>query len=355
MFKEHGREIPILIGGAPVNDRHAAYVAMHGQDDAEQIFNNVFYCESGMEGVNIMNTLVDAKARTAFLMQNKIKLAGNYRKAKGIEDTKQKLLATLSHRKVNFKDHEPPREGFGVHRVEFKLHNLSQSIDTKSLYSLNWEFGKQSSWLQKGVTLERLKQLEHEWMEKAEANHWIIPSARFALLPAQSDGNEVIIYDPANKEKELGRILFNECIGKGQKDKFCVAQYFYPKSSGHMDVIGLQITTAGKGMLKALEEFKSRHDSESAMFLQGLSDRVAEDLAEYIHQLLRQRAGLKKEKNGQRYSPGYPALENLDNNEIIYNILQAGDMGIELTGACQFDPPSTTAAVVCFHRDAGYT
>ena len=299
--------------------------------------------------------LVNQKGRQSLLAGNKAKLAASYQRAKGLEDAKQKLLATLARRKISFKDHEPPRDGFGVHRVEFKLHNLSESLDRKSLYSLNWKFGKQSSWIQHGITLERLKQLEHEWMEKAEAHQWIVPAARFALLPAQSDGDEVIIYDPANKEKELGRIGFTVSVGKGQKDKFSVAQYFYPKSSGYMDVIGLQIATAGQGMLKAVEEFKAKNDSESILYLQGLSDRVAEDLAAYIHQLLRQRAGLKNEKYGQRYSPGYPALEDLSNNKTIYNILQAADLRITLTGANQFDPPSTTAAVVCFHREAGYT
>lgn len=355
MVKEQNYDIPLLIGGAPVNDRHAGYVAMHGQDDLDQVLDNVFYCDSGMEGVNVMNALVDKRGRRSLLERNKDKLIADYRRAKGLQDAKQKLLAGLAWRKINFKDHEPPRNGFGVHRVEFKLHNLSEALDSKSLYSLNWKFGKQSSWKQHGITPERLKQLEQEWMEKAEANHWIVPAARFALLPAQSDGDEVVIYDPADTEKELGRIGFTVNIGKGQKDKFSVAQYFYPKSSKYMDVIGLQITTAGRGMLKAIEEFKSKNDSESALYLQGLSDRVAEDLAEYIHQLLRQRAGLKKEKHGQRYSPGYPALENLENNQTIYKILQAADLGVTLTGANQFDPTSTTAAVVCFHRDAGYT
>ena len=88
--------------------------------------------------------------------------------------------------------------------------------------------------------------------------------------------------------------------------------------------------------------------------LQGLGDRVAEDLAEYVHQLLRQQTGRGKSRDGQRYSPGYPALEDLVNNQTIYRILHPQDLGITLTEANEFDPPSTTAAVVCFHPDAGY-
>ena len=67
------------------------------------------------------------------------------------------------------------------------------------------------------------------------------------------------------------------------------------------------------------------------------------------------RSGKKKEKQGQRYSPGYGALADMSNNRVIWEVLNAGDLGITLTDANEFDPPSTTAAVVCFHRDAGYS
>ncbi len=166
----------------------------------------------------------------------------------------------------------------------------------------------------------------------------------------------MIIYDPENLERELGRITWTVNIGKsrgGKQDKFTVAQYFHPKDSGIMDVIGLQITTAGSTLEKAINTFKTENDSESALYLQGLGDRIAEDFAEYVHGLLRQRTGTK-DRAGERYSPGYPALEDLINNKVIYDILQCEDLGITLTDANEFDPPSTTAAVVCFHPDAGY-
>ena len=87
----------------------------------------------------------------------------------------------------------------------------------------------------------------------------------------------------------------------------------------------------------------------------ALSDRVAEDMAEYIHQLLRKRGGYKKENQGQRYSPGYSALTSLNGNHIIWSALGAEDLGITLTEANEFFPPSSTAAVICFHKDAGYS
>ncbi len=355
MLAERATSLPILIGGAPVNNRHAGYVAMHGQSETEKILDNVFYCESGMDGVNTMNVLQDKAARGAYMQANRERLLREYQRAKGLKEAQDELLKTLPRRNVSFKNHEVPGNGFGVHKVEFKLSKLSPNIDTKSLYSLNWKYGKKSSWKQKGVTLEQLKALEKEWMEKAGRNGWIQPKARFALLPAQSEGDDVVIFDPRDVKKEIARLHFTLCVGKGGKDTFSVAQYFHPKSSGRLDAIGLQITTAGTEVEKVIADFKNQQDSESALYLQGLCDRVTEDLAEYIHRLLRERAGHKKEKNGQRYSPGYPAIVDLINNKIIWEVLEAEDIGVRLTGSNEFDPPSTTAAAVCFHRDAGYS
>jgi len=355
MLKTQAYAIPVLIGGAPVNDRHAAYVAMHGQDDQKEILGSVFYCQSGMDGVNAMSSIMDKDNWEDICNKNKEKLALQYRKAKGLEESREKLFASLKRRKVSLKKHNVASTGYGIHKVEFRLGNLDSNIDTKSLYSLNWKYGKKSSWGKKGIKLEELEKLKSHWIEQAGENQWITPRAKLALLPAQAEGDDLIIYSPDQQGKIIGRINFTVCIGKGQKDKFSVAQYFHSKSSGIMDCVGLQITTAGTELEKAVTRFKDGGDSESALFLQGLGDRVAEDLAEYIHQLLRKRSDLKKEQSGQRYSPGYPAVEDLIGNKVIFDILGAQDLGISLTGSNEFDPASTTAAIICFHKDAGYS
>jgi len=326
---------------------------MWGQDDYDQIRDNIFYCESAMDGVNVMNAIQDPSTFPETLKENRQRLLSEYQRAKGIETERDELLEKLKYRRVSFKKYEPPVEKFGIQRVEFKLAKIR--LDTKSLFSLNWKFGKQSSWKQKGVELENLKRLKHEWIKKADVNRWIVPRAVFGLFPVQSEGDELIIYDPEQRGKELTRIRFTVCLGKGRRDKFLVSQYYHSRESGIMDVAGFAITSAGEEVDAAITRFKEEFDSESAMYLQGLSDRTAEDLMEYIHSLLRQRAGYKKGKPGQRYSPGYPALEELKNNRVIHEILNGGDIGVSLTDANQFTPPSATACIVSFHPDSSYT
>ena len=105
-------------------------------------------------------------------------------------------------------------EFFQQKKILQKLQKLESSIDNKSLFSLNWKFGKQSSWKDKSIDLGQLKQLKKEWIEKAESNSWITPKARFILLPAQSEGDEVILYHPEDTEKELKVNISNNEVDK---------------------------------------------------------------------------------------------------------------------------------------------
>ena len=171
MLKEQNYNLPLLIGGAPVSHRHAGYVAMWGQEDRDQIRDNIFYCESAMDGVNAMNAIKDVSALPGLLKENRQRLLNEYQRAKGLEAERDELLEKLKRRRVSFKYYERPADNFGVQRVEFKLGKIH--LDAKSLFSLNWKYGKQSSWKQKGVKLEDLKKLEREWIEKADENRWI--------------------------------------------------------------------------------------------------------------------------------------------------------------------------------------
>jgi len=99
---------------------------------------------------------------------------------------------------------------------------------------------------------------------------------------------------------------------------------------------------------------KNKDDFESALFLQGLSDRIAEDMADCLHGLLREAAGVAADC-GQRWSPGYPGMKDVMQNALIFEALDAGAaLGVEVTDAGEFRPTGTTAAAVSFHPDARY-
>jgi 5-methyltetrahydrofolate--homocysteine methyltransferase len=149
---------------------------------------------------------------------------------------------------------------------------------------------------------------------------------------------------------------FAVVVGGGRKDTVCAAQYFRPKDSGIMDVVGLQISTGGAQVEDELRRLKAAGDSEASLYLQGLSDRVAEDMADHLHAFLREMMGFKDQKVGTRWSPGYPAMPNTENNRRILELLDAPrHIGVRITEAGEFAPTGSTAAVVCFHPEARYT
>jgi 5-methyltetrahydrofolate--homocysteine methyltransferase len=356
MMQEQGLDIPVLIGGAPVSDRHAAFVAMAGKEDHADMRGDVFYCRTAMDGVNIMNTLRSGNDLSSIMEHNRHKLLKKLERAEARAAEEEKLLATLPRRVVSFDGHALPAEPrFAQKRVEYTLSEFADHIDKKTLFSLNWRFGSHTSRAKAGESEAHLEALFTEWVARATKLGYVKPQGVCGIYPCQADDDVVIVYDPDDLSKILMRLDFTVVLGGEHEDKFSAAQYFQPIGSGQYDAIGLQITTSGPQVDEFLAELKASGDSESTLFLQGLSDRIAEDMAEHLHQLQRQMLGLPKDC-GQRWSPGYPGMRNITLNAAIHHQLDAAMLlGVQLTDANEFSPTGTTAAVVSYHKDARYS
>ena len=356
MLKERGLDLPLLIGGAPVSTRHAASVAMWGQDDFEQMNERVFYCQSGMDGVNIMNILVDHEKRDALIRDNAAKLKKFYRLAKEQAERAARENATLPLRQVDpWERGRPARFAeavFGPVTYSLTLTELKEFFDLRTLYGLNWDFGGGKQWAQKGMDKAKLDALRDEWVTRSETEGWIKPASRIAVFPCQADGFEAVLFDPADTSKEVGRLLFNEVFS--QTDKWHGTQYLLPLGSKEFDLLGLQISTGGRRVEERINQFRNEGDLEACFLLQGLSDRTAEDMAEQAHAEIRRRLKLEP-KQGVRYSPGYPAMTSMAGNAVIHRLLKAEELGIAMTDADEFAPTSTTAAVCFFHPKASYS
>lgn len=355
LMEEQGLgHLPLLIGGAPVSPRHAGYVAMAGGDDPQTMRDNVFYCASAMDGVNILNQLSGQGDRAEILAANRAHLAKQFARAEKAEAERQHLLETLPRREI------PPAPGErdltkarAPKRVEVDAEEVLKRIDRKTLYGLNWKFGGEKSWAKKGTSRQELDQLLETWLRRAFDEGWIQPQGVSAILPCCARGDQVLVFSPEESSDPQAEIDFDVVLGRDKQDKFSAAQYFRPGDAGATDLIGFQLTTVGPQLEAAIASFKAEGDSESAHLLQGLGDRIAEDLADYFHDQLRQELGVS-EKHGTRYSPGYPALRDMQVNASLAEILEAEALGVRLTEAHEFAPTSTTAAVVCFHPEAGY-
>ena len=354
MMEEQGLDLPLLIGGAPVSTRHAAQVAMAGHEDPERMRSDVFYCRTAMDGVNVMNTLQSAADLTPFLEKNKTKLLNRLERAQQRESEEEALMASLPRRVVRFDGHHPadtPR--FRNRRIDMDLRDFASHLDKRTLFTLNWRFGGAQAQARAGHSAEELEQLFGHWVTRASEEGWIRPQGVAGLFPCRAEGDELVLYHPENPESAIARIAFTAVIGGERKDIVSGAQYFL--AEGGPDVVGLQLTTAGPQIDAVLETLRKENDSESSLFLQGLSDRVAEDMADYVHARMREWLGVDPAA-GTRWSPGYPGMRDTAMNKVILEALDATALaGIAVTEAGEFSPTGTTAAVVSFHPDAKYT
>ncbi len=346
MMRERGIGIPLLIGGAPVNLRHASAVAMAGARGPEEIKENLFYCASAMDGVNIMEGLLSER-KDALIAENRERLL----KAGALSGTRELRrradLAVLPVRSVDLSRYRSPQLAGGVEEAVIPLGEIP--IDLPSLYGVNWKMGAKGTG---GFSEEERKALGTEWLLRSEENGWVAPVGYTGVFYCNSDGDDLIVYDSEEGEEEIARFSFQPFVGGEKEDLISVARYFLPVGSGERDRVGLQLSTAGTGYIGGVEGFKEEKDLESAHLLQGLADRTAEDLAGLLHERLVERAGLPR-GTGARFSPGYPGL-SVAHNDLIHRLLGAERSGVELTEGSEFFPTSTTAALVCFHPLCAY-
>ncbi len=346
MAEEGMNDLPVLVGGAPVSNRHAAFVAMAGQEDESQMRDNIFYCPSAMDGVNVMNSLMEESRKGEFLAKNKENLTQALHQGQRRAAAQEKLLRELPTRKVEVAEPATPKDK-QIHEILLTLREFRPRLQEKQLFALNWKFGGAGSWGKKGESLQSLLGKLDQWVERIDKEGWFAPSAVWRVMDCKPEKEHLILLEEG---KEVGRLRFNPIIGQGQKDQFQFNQFFNPAG----DVVGLQLSTAGPEVDQAIMELKD-HDQEAAWIVQGLSDRVAEDMAAYAQEVMQAEGFAHFQEAALRCSPGYPALREMANNSTIFHLLSAGDrLRIRLTTAHEFEPTGSTGAIVAFHPKASF-
>jgi 5-methyltetrahydrofolate--homocysteine methyltransferase len=247
---------------------------------------------------------------------------------------------------------DPPTPPFwGVQEMSgYTLADVWPHLDHKTLFRLHWggKGVKDEAWekLQNEDFFPRLKEMQAD----AEANGWLQPSVRYGFFPANSENNDLIIFDPEEQDREIARFTFPR---QPARDRLCLADYFLPVTDGRKDVVAFQVVTMGSAATARTEETQARGDYSDSYFSHGLSVSSAEALAEMTHQRVREMLGIGPE-TGKRYSWGYPSCPDLEQHVIVDQLLDLNAIGVNLTDGFQFDPEQTTAAIVIPHPDAKY-
>ncbi|HEX5973153.1 MAG TPA: methionine synthase [Gemmatimonadaceae bacterium] len=352
---KRGIRIPVLIGGAAINrrfGRRAMFV------DGERAYESgVFYCKDAFEGLETMDALQDSPAKrkelTAKLMEDARKdvfLRTNVGKdVKRGSDAGEKSDVT--------QDHPIPAAPFWGTRVleDIPLEEVFDVLDLDELYRLQWggrgsgpEFDK----MVREVFQPTLERLKGEVREEG----WIKPRAVYGYFPAQSAGNELVVYDPAayatdGTLTEVSRFHFPRQEGR---ERLCIADYFRPSSGGEVDVVALQVVTVGDEATRRFEALQGAGEYTEAFYSHGLSVEAAEAVAEWMHRRVKAELGLPASR-GKRYSWGYGACPDLEDHQQVFKLLPAAEaLGMDMTSAFQLMPEQSTAAIVVHHPQAKY-
>ncbi len=350
---KRGLQFPVLVGGAAINKQYGQRITFVGEEEPYDA--GVFYCKDAFEGLETMDRLSDPVQRADFLHRTLAEAAAARQK----KQTGRVALAELGKASMNGdnvrsavqRDVPVPTPPFWGPRStsRIRLDDVLECTDRNTLYRLQW--GAKNA---KGEEWAKLKAefdgLVRELMAEAKRDGWLEPQVVYGYFPVQSSGYDLIVYDPADRSKELTRFVFPR---QPERERLCLSDYFRDVASGEYDVAAFQIVTMGTKVDELTAELQQQGDYSRSYYIHGLGVSLAEGLAEYTNRIIRQGLGLGPER-GKRFSWGYPACPDLEEHEKLFQILPAHEISMQLTDAFQLIPEQSTAAIVIHHPEAKY-
>ena len=346
-----GLKFPVLIGGAAINRRFGRRI-LFLEDGGEPYPHGVFYCKDAFEGLEVMDKLVDDAQRSTFLDQIVAEAYTELGKAAPSRPTVAKRRSTL---KPAPDIPKPPFWGTRtIDRMSTEI--VLEYIHKPELFRLSWgaKNAQGEEWVKLSAEFEaRLAKMKRE----AIRNRWLYPQAVYGYFPANSSGDDLLIYDPqryaeSGERVEIARFSFPR---QDDGEFLCISDYYLPVEADQADVCALQIVTVGEVATQHFEALQNDDQYSEAYYFHGLAVQAAEATAVYVNNHIRRELGIP-EKRGKRYSWGYPACPELADHQTVLRLLPeaAEKIGMQLTSAYQWVPEQSTAAIFAHHPSAKY-
>jgi 5-methyltetrahydrofolate--homocysteine methyltransferase len=345
-------DFPVLIGGAAINRDFGRRILYPGGKESDEIYEpGVFYCKDAFVGLDTMDELVDAQRRAALV--ERIRREAEDLRAKGEKVDTGPPTTDDSVRSAARTDVAIPEPPFwGVREIEVDLDDVYPHLDRHVLFKLHWggRGKKGEEWRQivEGHDGEEgfAPKLERMWREQ----DYLRPRARLGYFPVAADGNELVVFDPEDHDREIERLVFPR---QPRHDRICLADFFRPLDSGERDVVALQGVTVGPEVTERIEQLEREGEFAEQLFTHGLGVQAAEGLAEWLHSEVRSELEIAQDQ-GRRYSWGYPACPDQSEHEKVWRLLDLGEIGMSLSDGYAVMPEQSTVAIVAHHPQAVY-
>ena len=239
-----------------------------------------------------------------------------------------------------------------MREIPVDLGEVFPYLDRHVLFKLHWggKGVKGEAWRQlvEGTDEDEgfAHRLERMWREQ----DYLHPRARLGYFPCNAEGNELVVFDPEDPERELERLVFPR---QPRHDRICLADFYRPLESGERDVVALQGVTVGPEVTELIERLEREGEFAEQLFVHGLGVQTAEGLAEWLHSRVRDGLGIDSAQ-GRRYSWGYPACPDQSEHEKVWRLLDLERIGMTLSGGYAVMPEQSTVAIVAHHPQAVY-
>ena len=343
---------PIVLGGAALT---RSYVE---QDLSEQFPGTVRYAKDAFEGLKLMDLLMGIKKGVAGVELPPLKPRRTVKRETGL--LKEIDLVRSDVSAVN---PVPIAPFFGSKVVKgIALADYVQMLDERALFLGQWGLkGKDFEVMAEEQGRPRLRSLLNEVQSKG----WLNAAVVYGYFPCISEGNDLIVLHHEGPLKDQERVRFT--FPRQSRDRrLCLSDFFKSRGSGEVDVVSFQVVTMGDSISRAINELFQKNLYREYLELHGLSVQLTESLTEHWHARTREELAIDGEDSstldeifsqgyqGSRYSFGYPACPDLEQQAQIFELLEPERIGVTLSDEFQLHPEQSTSSIVLHHPEAKY-
>ena len=346
---------PIVLGGAALT---RAYVE---QDLAALFPGEVRYARDAFEGLRLMDSIMAVKRGepgAALPALRERKVANTRIKSEDLPiDTRRSDVA------IDVDIPTPPFFGSRVVKG-IQLSDYAGMLDERALFVGQWGLKGNRGEYENMVETEgrpRLRSLLNE----VQSSGWLNAAVVYGYFPCYSEGNDLVIlhHEGDDKGKERTRFTFPR---QTRDRRLCISDFFASKQSGKTDVVAFHVVTMGSTVSEAAAKLFAANNYREYLELHGLSVQLTESLAEHWHARIREELSVKKDDSadlqgildqgyrGSRYSFGYPACPDLEQQVQLCELLDPTRIGVELSEEFQLHPEQSTSAIIVHHPEAKY-
>jgi 5-methyltetrahydrofolate--homocysteine methyltransferase len=259
----------------------------------------------------------------------------------------------------------PPAPFFGSRVVEdIPLPDVFAFVNEVALFRTQWQFHRGKGQKDRFDELIRshVRPIYDRWKRRCAEERILTPRVVYGYYPCQSEGDDLVVYGEDGRTPQVRFRFPREAGGR----RLCLADFFASVESGRTDVLGCMLVTVGTRATEAARALFEEHNYTDYLYLHGLSVESAEALAELWHRRMREELGIagtdspdltrifRQEYQGSRYSFGYPACPNLEDQAKLFQLLDPGRIGVRLSEEFQLEPEQSTSALIVHHPEAKY-